>query len=107
MHDVLVSELKRIEGIGVKFVTSCRVDKAKFAQIQQENDAVVVATGGHESRYFNWEGKELLTMGLDFLKKVNAGLNPKVGKRVVVIGCGKTVGQSLAFRNGNSLHTVS
>ena len=90
MHDVLVSELKRIEGIGVKFVTSCRVDKAKFAQIQQENDAVVVATGGHESRYFNWEGKELLTMGLDFLKKVNAGLNPKVGKRVVVIGCGNS-----------------
>ena len=90
MHDVLVSELKRIEDIGVKFVTSCKVDKAKFAEIQQANDAVVVATGGHKSRFFNWEGKERLTMGLDFLKKVNTGENPKVGKRVVVIGCGNS-----------------
>lgn len=90
MHDVLVSELKRIESIGVKFVTSCRVDKAKFAEIQKESDAVIVATGGHESRFFNWEGKERLTMGLDFLKQVNAGKNPKVGKRVVVIGCGNS-----------------
>lgn len=90
MHDVLVHELKRIEGIGVKFVTSCRVDKESFAAIRKSNDAVIVATGGHESRFFNWEGKERLTMGLQFLKQVNAGLNPKVGKRVVVIGCGNS-----------------
>lgn len=90
MHDVLVSELKRIEDIGVQFVTSCKVDKAKFAELQSANDAVIVATGGHKSRFFNWEGKERLTMGLDFLKKVNAGEHPSVGKRVVVIGCGNS-----------------
>ena len=89
-HDVLVSELKRIEDIGVSFVTSCRVDKDKFQAIRSEYDAVIVATGGHESRFFNWEGKERLTMGLEFLKKVNRGENPKVGKRVVVIGCGNS-----------------
>ena len=89
-HDVLVSELKRIEDIGVSFVTSCRVDKDKFQAIRSECDAVIVATGGHESRFFNWEGKERLTMGLEFLKKVNRGENPKVGKRVVVIGCGNS-----------------
>lgn len=90
MHDVLVHELKRIEGIGVRFVTSCKVDREAFDGIRQANDAVIVATGGHKSRFFNWEGRERLTMGLDFLKKVNAGLNPKVGKRVVVIGCGNS-----------------
>ena len=89
-HELLESEIKRIESVGVKFVTSCRVDKDKFANIRQENDAVIVATGGHESRFFNWEGKELLTMGLEFLKKVNRGEKPRVGKRVVVIGCGNS-----------------
>ena len=89
-HELLESELKRIENLGVKFVTSCYVDKAKFAEIRQAEDAVIVATGGHKSRFFNWQGKEKLTMGLDFLKKVNAGLQPKVGKRVVVIGCGNS-----------------
>ncbi len=29
-------------------------------------------------------------MGLDFLKKVNLGQKPKVGKHVVVIGCGNS-----------------
>lgn len=89
-HDLLEAELKRIESLGVKFVPNCRVDKDSFKHFQETYDAVIVATGGHESRYFNWEGKELLTMGLDFLKKVNRGENPKVGKRVVVIGCGNS-----------------
>ena len=89
-HDLLEAELKRIESMGVKFVSNCRVDKDSFKHFQETYDAVIVATGGHESRYFNWEGKELLTMGLDFLKKVNRGENPKVGKRVVVIGCGNS-----------------
>lgn len=89
-HDLLEAELKRIESLGVKFVPNCRVDKDSFKHFQETYDAVIVATGGHESRYFNWEGKELLTMGLDFLKKVNRGESPKVGKRVVVIGCGNS-----------------
>ncbi|MDH3998113.1 MAG: FAD-dependent oxidoreductase, partial [Desulfuromonadales bacterium] len=33
-------------------------------------------------------GHELMTKGLDFLKDVNAGKKPKVGKRVIVIGAG-------------------
>ena len=89
-HELLETELKRIQDIGVKFVTSCKVDAAKFAAIRAEEDAVIVAAGGHKSRFFNWEGKEKLTMGLDFLKKVNLGQQPKVGKHVVVIGCGNS-----------------
>ena len=89
-HELLEAELKRIEAVGVRFVTSCRVDKAVFTKIREENDAVIVATGGHKPRYFQWAGKELLTMGLDFLKKVNRGEKPSVGKHVVVIGCGNS-----------------
>lgn len=90
MHSVLESEIKRIESIGINLVSNFRVDKEKFAQLKDLSDAVIVATGGHQTRFFNWEGKERLTYGLDFLKKVNRGENPKVGKRVVVIGCGNS-----------------
>lgn len=89
-HELLETELKRIQDMGVKFVTSCKVDQDKFAAIRKDNDAVIVATGGHKSRFFNWEGKEKLTMGCDFLKKVNLGQKPPVGKHVVVIGCGNS-----------------
>lgn len=89
-HELLETELKHIEDMGVKFVTSCKVDHAKFNKIREQHDAIIVATGGHESRFFNWEGKEKLTMGIDFLKQVNRGEHPAVGRYVVVIGCGNS-----------------
>ena len=89
-HELLEAELKRIEGLGVKFVSSCRVDRGKFEAIRGENDAVIVATGGTKSRVFPWEGAENLTMGLEYLKAINRGEKPATGKRVVVIGAGNS-----------------
>lgn len=89
-HEILEAELQRIQDIGVKFVSDCKVDAAKFAKIRTAHDAVVVATGGHKPRFFPWEGAEKLTMGIDFLKAVNCGEKPTVGKRVIVIGCGNS-----------------
>lgn len=89
-HELLEAELKRIESVGVKFVSGYKVDKDKFAAIREESDAVVVATGGTKSRYFPWEGVEHLTMGLEYLKAINRGENPKTGKHVVVIGAGNS-----------------
>ena len=89
-HDLLKAELKRIESVGVKFVSSYKVDKEKFASIRETSDAVIVATGGTKSRFFPWEGKEHLTMGLQYLKAINRGEKPKTGKRVVVIGAGNS-----------------
>ncbi len=89
-HELLEAELKRIESVGVTFVTSCKVDKKKFNKIREANDAVVVATGGSKSRFFPWEGVEHLTMGLEYLKAVNRGEKPATGKHVVVIGAGNS-----------------
>lgn len=89
-HETLEMELARIESLGVKFVTGFAVDKAKFSAIRQENDAVVVATGGHVTRMFPWPGNERIVKGLEFLKAVNRGEKVKVGKRVIVIGCGNS-----------------
>ena len=89
-HELLEAELKRIQSVGVTFVEGCHVDKAKFAELQKDSDAVIVATGGTKSRYFNWEGVEHLTMGLEYLKAINRGEHPATGKRVVVIGAGNS-----------------
>jgi len=89
-HELLEAELKRIESVGVKFVSSCKVDRAKFDSIRSESDAVIVATGGTKSRVFPWEGVEHLTMGLEYLKAINRGEKPATGKRVVVIGAGNS-----------------
>lgn len=89
-HELLKLELSRIEAVGVRFVTSCRVDRAAFDRLRAENDAVLVAAGGHKPRFFPWEGAQLLTMGLDFLKAINRGEKPRVGKNVLVIGGGNS-----------------
>ena len=89
-HETLEMELARIEKMGVRFVTNYPVDKAKFAAIRSENDAVVVASGGHVTKVIPWPGHERIVKGLDFLKAVNRGETVKVGKRVIVIGCGNS-----------------
>ena len=89
-HELLESELHRIESVGVKFVSSCKVDAEKFASLRKENDAVVVATGGTKSRFFPWEGAAHLTMGLEYLKEINRGNHPHTGRHVVVIGAGNS-----------------
>ncbi len=89
-QDLLKTELKRIENYGVEFVTNCKVDGEKFNEICNASDAVLVAVGGHKARYFNWEGAEKLTFGIEFLKQINRGEKPFIGKNVVVIGGGNS-----------------
>ena len=89
-HELIQAEINRIEKLGVKFVTNCKVDAEKFNEICDTSDAVLVAVGGHKARYFNWEGAELLTHGIEFLKAINRGEKPPVGKNVVVIGGGNS-----------------
>ena len=89
-QDLIQAELNRIKNLGVEFVTNCKVDAEKFKEICESSDAVLVATGGHKARYFNWEGAEKLTFGIEFLKAINRGEKPPVGKNVVVIGGGNS-----------------
>lgn len=89
-HETLLSELKRIEDIGIHFKNNVQVDKAQFTAICQDYDAVIVATGAHIPRVFPWPGQERIVKGLDFLKAINRGEKPAVGRRVIVIGCGNS-----------------
>ncbi|MGE9986469.1 FAD-dependent oxidoreductase [Desulfovibrio sp. SGI.169] len=87
-HDVLIGELKRIEDMGVRFVTSYPVDAARFARLRKKHDALIVATGGHVPRVFPWPGHERIVGCIDFLKAVNRGQKIRAPEQVVVIGCG-------------------
>lgn len=87
-HNVLNAEIARIAAMGVRFITSCPVDKEKFEELRRQNDAVIVAVGGTKARIFPWEGKERVVSGIEYLKAVNRGEHPATGKNVIVIGCG-------------------
>jgi len=86
--DSLASEIQRIKDVGIKVQNNTKVDPERFVAIREENDAVVIASGAHNPVVIPFPGHERLTKGLDFLKEVNAGKNPSVGKRVIVIGAG-------------------
>ncbi|MDD4599724.1 Ferredoxin--NADP reductase [bioreactor metagenome] len=88
--DVLKNELRRIESLGVKFKTNNQVDNAKFDEIKNNCDAVIVATGSHAAKNPPWPGSERLIASIDFLKAINRGQRPSIGKKVIVIGCGNS-----------------
>ncbi len=89
---ILEREIKLITDMGVKIHTGKRVGKDVPFSDLKKYDAVFIATGVHISRKMgakNEDAKGVLS-GLDFLKEINMGKRPKIGKRVAVIGGGNT-----------------
>ncbi|SLN63861.1 Glutamate synthase [NADPH] small chain [Falsiruegeria litorea R37] len=89
---------------GVTFELNCDVDAAKFAEIREKHDAVIIATGVYKSRDLAMPGSGLagIEKAIDFLTASNrksfgdavedfdnGRLNAE-GKKVVVIGGGDT-----------------
>jgi NADPH-dependent glutamate synthase beta subunit-like oxidoreductase/Pyruvate/2-oxoacid:ferredoxin oxidoreductase delta subunit len=87
-EEILQGEIDRLLSSGIKAKTGTKVDAPLFDQIRQEHDAVVIASGAHNPVVIPFPGHELMVKGLDFLKKINAGEKPAIGKKVVVIGAG-------------------
>ncbi len=86
--DSLDQEIRRVKDLGVAIQTDTPVDKALFEKLQQDFDAVVIASGAHNPVVIPFPGHERLVKGLEFLKDVNNDLQPEVGEKVVVIGAG-------------------
>lgn len=86
--EILELELNRIKELGVNFKTNTKVDKKLFAKLEKDYEAVVATVGAHVPVVIPFEGHERLVKGLDFLKAINKGEKPKIGKKVVVIGAG-------------------
>ena len=84
----LSSEIQRIKALGIDIHVGTKVDGPLFEKIREEHDAVVIASGAHNPVVIPFPGHERLVKGLDFLKQINDGKRPKVGKRVIVLGAG-------------------
>jgi len=86
--DALNSEIDRIKNVGVEVKANTPVDEQLFAKVQKDHDAVVIASGAHNPVVIPFPGHERMVKGLDFLKEINNGDKPKIGKKVIVIGAG-------------------
>jgi len=86
--NTLGSEIQRVKDMGVEIKTNTPVDKKVFEKLQNDFDAIIIASGAHNPVVIPFPGHERLVKGLEFLKDVNNGLNPTIGERVVVIGAG-------------------
>lgn len=84
------AEVERIKNSGIQFESGVYVDKAKVADLKKEFDYVVLAIGAYQPKLPPWPGNEKISNYLDFLKSVNTGKKPEVGKKVVVVGCGNS-----------------
>jgi 2-oxoacid:acceptor oxidoreductase delta subunit (pyruvate/2-ketoisovalerate family) len=89
---VLAREIDRIRGLGVEFHCEVRVGEDLPFEALEQHDAVFVATGVHRSRELGIPGESLggVWRGLEFLRAVNGGARPFLGRRVVVVGGGNT-----------------
>lgn len=90
---ILEKEISAIKSLGVVFKNSVKIGKdISFDEIRKNHDAVLLAIGAWKSRKIGCPGEELSGVfgGIDFLREVNSGNIPEIGKKVAVIGGGNT-----------------
>lgn len=93
-RQVLASEMKALERLGVQFLYGRSLGKdINLSQLEKDFDAVFLAIGAQKSIPMKIEGETEghngVFQGLDYLREVNQGRDPyPEGKRVAVIGGG-------------------
>lgn len=91
--DQVAKDIKRIEGLGVVVKTNVKIGKdITLEHLQKENDAVMICIGTHKPKFMGVEGenKPGVIHVIPFLRDVALGKDPKIGKRVCVIGGGSS-----------------
>ncbi|MDP2984017.1 MAG: FAD-dependent oxidoreductase [Candidatus Latescibacter sp.] len=91
--DIVDKEIEFIKNSGVTYVPDTTIGKdISFESLQKEYQSVFIAVGASKSRLLKLEGEDLqgVATAIDLLRKVNSGEKVEVGKKVVVLGGGKT-----------------
>lgn len=90
-NDVVDHEIAAIQSRGVEIVTLSPVSSAPEL-LGKGYDAVIVASGAWKPLKMGIEGEESSQVidGIAFLKDVNRGTAPPIGKKVVVVGGGNS-----------------
>jgi NADPH-dependent glutamate synthase beta subunit-like oxidoreductase len=88
----LMNDIRRIEEIGVRIMVNHRVDDILDERDAGRFDAAFVAIGAHVSRHTDIPARDATKMldALPFLRGVDAGEAPRLGRRVVIYGGGNT-----------------
>ena len=90
---VLSKEVDAIRNLGVTMKNNVKVGKdISFDDIRNSADAVLVTVGAWKGSTIGCKGEDLdgVVSGIDFLREVNMGNIPDVGKNVAVVGGGNT-----------------
>lgn len=90
---VLDKEVEFIAETGVTYKNNVKIGRdISFESIKADFDAVVVAAGAWKSSKMRVKGEDLdgVWGGIDFLREVNLGNRPEIGKNVAVCGGGNT-----------------
>ncbi|MFC2071176.1 FAD-dependent oxidoreductase [Chloroflexota bacterium] len=88
-HEVVDTEVKRLIRMGVEIRTNTRVVSLDLL-FQLGYKAIFITIGAHQSLRMGIEGEESpgVIDGATFLREVNLGLKPSLGRRVAVVGGG-------------------
>ncbi len=91
-RNILRSEIKRIEEMGVRFRLNYKVTDILEEKEAGDFDAVFVAIGAHLAKKTAIPAREAgkILDAVSFLKEVELGLQPKIGRRVAIYGGGNT-----------------
>jgi NADPH-dependent glutamate synthase beta subunit-like oxidoreductase/Pyruvate/2-oxoacid:ferredoxin oxidoreductase delta subunit len=84
---VVTAELERVRAVIPHVHLQQEIRREDIAQMREDYDFVVLATGARKPRSVPVPGKERLITALDFLTEAKAG-RAGVGRRVVIIGAG-------------------
>ena len=84
------ADIDIIKSAGVQFHFNQKVDGKLFSDLQKINDYLYIGIGAQKSKRLNIPGEDLsgVTDQLNFLSKIRAKENVKLGKSVAVIGGG-------------------
>ncbi len=91
-RNVLKAEIKRIEDAGVKIKLNHKVTDVIAEKNSGNFDAVFIAIGAHIGKKTNIPARDAgkILDAVSFLKEVELGNNPQLGRRVAVYGGGNT-----------------
>ncbi len=91
-RDILDAEIARIENFGVAITLDHKVEDVEAEMLEGAFDAGFVAVGAHLSKRIGIPARDAGRMldAVGFLKDVEQGVAPKLGRRVAVYGGGNT-----------------
>ncbi len=91
-RDILQTEIDSIRQLGVEMKTNHRFHFDRNGRTLPKLDfqSAFIAIGAHRSMRLNIPGEKIqgVLHGVEFLRDINLGKRPKIGKRVAVIGGG-------------------